>query len=468
MSTFGSLNVAYTGLVAARRGMDVTGANIVNAGSETYTRQRVSASAIDAIARTGLLSGGANPVQGVSAETISRLADAVRDARVADANATLGAATFRARALSALDTLVAEPSDRGLAAALDAFFTGWQDVANQPGEAAPVAVLLSRAQGVVDRLGTMRLDAEREWAEQRAALTSVIEAANADAASLADLNARIRSETAAGSNVGTLLDERDRLAAQLAGLVGGVVRQRPDGMIDVTVDGDALVSGTTARTMTVSGPLAMDPAAGPVVVEWAHRPGSPLSFGRGGEASGILTMVAPTSPIADFAARLDALALSLADSVNTVHAGGVSATGASGLAFFAVTAGVPASRGLVIVPSDVSGVATGSPGAGGGDGSVADQISQLGSASDGVTRAWSTLVADVGATARAALDALDRASVSAVIAQDAQRSRAGVSLDEENIALLTYQQSYQAAARVLTAIDEMLDVLINRTGVVGR
>ena len=47
-------------------------------------------------------------------------------------------------------------------------------------------------------------------------------------------------------------------------------------------------------------------------------------------------------------------------------------------------------------------------------------------------------------------------------------STASVSLDEENVSLLTNQHAYQAAARVMTAVDEALDVLINRTGLVGR
>ena len=47
-------------------------------------------------------------------------------------------------------------------------------------------------------------------------------------------------------------------------------------------------------------------------------------------------------------------------------------------------------------------------------------------------------------------------------------SSASVSLDEENVSLLTNQHAYQAAARVMTAVDEALDVLINRTGLVGR
>ncbi|MEB0002317.1 flagellar basal body protein, partial [Cryobacterium sp. RTC2.1] len=54
MSTFGGLNTAYTGLVAARQGLDVVGQNIANAGTEGYTRQRVTTSSVDAVTRVDL------------------------------------------------------------------------------------------------------------------------------------------------------------------------------------------------------------------------------------------------------------------------------------------------------------------------------------------------------------------------------------------------------------------------------
>jgi flagellar hook-associated protein 1 FlgK len=44
-------------------------------------------------------------------------------------------------------------------------------------------------------------------------------------------------------------------------------------------------------------------------------------------------------------------------------------------------------------------------------------------------------------------------------------STSGVSLDEETINLITYQKAYQAAARIVTVMDEMLDTLINHTGI---
>jgi flagellar hook-associated protein 1 FlgK len=52
--------------------------------------------------------------------------------------------------------------------------------------------------------------------------------------------------------------------------------------------------------------------------------------------------------------------------------------------------------------------------------------------------------------------------------ENRRESVSGVSLDEEATDMIRFQHAYQAAARVITAVDEMLDLLINRTGLVGR
>ena len=50
---------------------------------------------------------------------------------------------------------------------------------------------------------------------------------------------------------------------------------------------------------------------------------------------------------------------------------------------------------------------------------------------------------------------------------DRRQSVAGVSMDEEMTNLIRFQRGYQASARAMSTLDEMLDVLINRTGRVG-
>jgi len=52
--------------------------------------------------------------------------------------------------------------------------------------------------------------------------------------------------------------------------------------------------------------------------------------------------------------------------------------------------------------------------------------------------------------------------------QNNRESVSGVSLDEEMVNMIRFQHAYSAAARLVTVIDEMLDRIINRTGLVGR
>ena len=44
----------------------------------------------------------------------------------------------------------------------------------------------------------------------------------------------------------------------------------------------------------------------------------------------------------------------------------------------------------------------------------------------------------------------------------------GVDLNDEAMNMMTYQKAYTAACRLMTAMDEALDRLINNTGIAGR
>jgi flagellar hook-associated protein 1 FlgK len=52
--------------------------------------------------------------------------------------------------------------------------------------------------------------------------------------------------------------------------------------------------------------------------------------------------------------------------------------------------------------------------------------------------------------------------------EERRQSVSAVSLDEEMMNMIKFQHAYNAAARQITAIDEMLDKIINGMGVVGR
>ena len=81
---------------------------------------------------------------------------------------------------------------------------------------------------------------------------------------------------------------------------------------------------------------------------------------------------------------------------------------------------------------------------------------------------WRELTTSVGVQLKSLKTAVDVQSAVVQSADDSLEANAGVSLDEEMSNMILYQRSYQASARVITTVDEMLDTLINRTGTVGR
>ena len=184
-------------------------------------------------------------------------------------------------------------------------------------------------------------------------------------------------------------------------------------------------------------------------------------------------MLAPTTPagtggaLAEAAASYDALATALVTQVNAVHQTGAAADGTTGHDFFQLSGGSPA-QGIIVIPTSAAEIASREPGAGGVDGSIAAAIAQIGTKAGSPDKLWSSTVASIAVVSKTALTQAKLADIASVAALNSQLSSAAVDLDEENISLLTYQHAYQGAARVITAIDEMLDTLINRTGIVGR
>ncbi|GAA3291264.1 flagellar hook-associated protein FlgK [Arthrobacter citreus] len=467
MSTFSGLNTAYTALTAARRGLDVIGQNVANANTPGYTRQRLETSATAPLSSTGF-STGPRVGQGVTVDGIARLGSMQLDARVRATTAVSGFSAVRANALSALEVSLNEPGDNGISASLDNFWAAWQGVSNKPGDPAAAEVLLNEAATVASRISSGYLSVANQFKDVRSDLTSMADELNTAGAQLASLNGAIRSALSNGGSVNELLDQRNALASTVAALAGGTVREGADGMADILVEGNAFVTGEVFRPVEVTGGTAL--GDDPVRLVWSHRKGDSVALSSG-EMAGALSLLAPGADLDKAAASYNALAEKLASTVNAVHSTGTAPGdgtpgSTTGLDFFGFDAGQPA-LSLHIIPTSASGIAAGN-GTGGFDGSIADKISQLGTSADSPDKTWSAFVSGTGAAARSEMQQAKLAGIAASSAVGLQLANSSVDLDEENMNLLAYQHAYQGAARVMSAIDEMLDTLINRTGIVGR
>ncbi len=168
-----------------------------------------------------------------------------------------------------------------------------------------------------------------------------------------------------------------------------------------------------------------------------------------------------------YQAKLDAVAAKLT-AVNGVLATGYDQTGAAGTALY----GGSSARTITVVLTDPARLAAAANPPQGtdasADGKIADQIADLGKQAGGPDATYRDMITALGIASRGATGAATTASTVLGQVDQARLSVSGVSLDEEMTNLLVFKQSYAAAARVVTALDEMLDVLINKTGLVGR
>jgi flagellar hook-associated protein 1 FlgK len=146
---------------------------------------------------------------------------------------------------------------------------------------------------------------------------------------------------------------------------------------------------------------------------------------------------------------------------------GSTAAGTTGLAFFSIADPTHAATSLAVIPTDSSGIAAGTPGAGTSNGDVASKIAALTSSTTGADSQWESFVVSIG---QASSSATSQASITAsglASATSAQSSISAVDTDQETTNMLTYQNAFSAAARVMTTVDDMLNTLINKTGLVG-
>jgi flagellar hook-associated protein 1 len=116
------------------------------------------------------------------------------------------------------------------------------------------------------------------------------------------------------------------------------------------------------------------------------------------------------------------------------------------------------------VEGNPNALAAGTAAGGTLDGSVALDLAEMGSSQTGADSVYRQAIVQLGVDTQTATSR-DQIQQSATQSLDNARSQqSGVSIDEEMTNLVEFQHGYDAAARLLTTIDGMLDTLVNHTG----
>ena len=454
ISSFYGLQTSLRGLLAQQRLLDTTGHNIANASTQGYSRQEAVLAASPAlqVPAGGTANGaGAHLGSGVDVQAYRRVRDGFIDLQYRAQNTNLQDWTARSSALDQAEAALSEPGDNGINAQLTKFWDAWNDVANAsaPDDQAAKQALVEQSQSLGDAFGTVRAQmalVQQQFRAQYDELTRPATAGDpggevAQAASeIAQLNDTIKRYITAGDAPNDLMDRRDLLLDKLSGYGQVSVENGGDGTIKVAFV-DTASPGTTYSL--VDGTNAT----------WA---GPPASWSPGGQLGGLLKVSDPTTgTLQGYVDQLDTIAENVKTLVNGTYG-----------TFFETGPGPSAAtlRVTSTLAADPRQIKAGSGGTGSTD--IAAAVAALRNHPD-VDGSYRAFVSKVGAEVKAADRQQTNSEALTNAVENRRQSVAGVSMDEEMSNLVRFQRGYQASARAMSTMDEMLDVLINRTGRVG-
>jgi flagellar hook-associated protein 1 FlgK len=465
VSTFSGLNAATTALWAQRRALDVTGQNIANVNTDGYSRQRVDLQAMGGSVVPAFYSTSPGIGAGVSADDVARIRDAFLEGRGHIETANSARMTVESDTLGLVEQAFREPGTTGIQSLLSDVWNGFEDVANNPKDDAARAQVIQQLQTLVGGIHFSQESLGAQWTQTRENLDVLVDDVNASAVTIAKLNKAIKGAHQVGLPANDLSDQRDVLVMKLAGQVGATVRPGDDGVVDVIVGGMSLVAGSSASALKVKGATDPDSFATDGKPQIVTASGE-YTVRAGGTAGGQLSSLGEIIP--GYRTALDAIATNLVTDLNAQHVQGFDRDGNPGKPILSGT--TAASIAVTnLKPGEIAASAVGSvPIAPNLDKGNADKIAALRSAPLGTDSAYRKMIVELGVQASVANRNLDIQSVITTQVDAARESVAGVNLDEEMTNMLSYQHAYSAASRMVTAIDETLDQLINRTGLVGR
>ncbi|HEY8392430.1 MAG TPA: flagellar hook-associated protein FlgK [Capillibacterium sp.] len=479
-STFGSIETSLRGLRAQQLALETTGHNISNANTPGYSRQVVEmrASAPYTVPTMNRNTIAGQIGTGVTVTQIRRMRDQFVDRRTQYENATLGYWDARQNAFSHIEVIMAEPTDLEKGASvgyyLNEFWSALQQLgnANRADNEAVRSVVREKASNLCDTIrGTYRqLVALRE--DLNAEINVKVGRVNALAAEIAGLNAEIAKVTGVGDQPNDLMDQREVLVGELSNLVSVNIQTDDLNRYTISINGMLLVSGDSFYTMETR--INTDPSSnknGLYDVVWSYNK-QEVQF-TNGALKGLFEM--RDEEVRHYMDSLNTFAQTLITEFNNQHRAGYGLDGSHDISFFSGTGAADIALDAAIL-DPVVGLKRIAASANGevGNGENALRLAQLikedsfpvlGDTT--LSDYYDSLIAKLGVDAEKAQNTYDNQKTLIGHLKTMQEAVAGVSLDEELANLIKFQNSYNAAARMMTAIDELLDKLINGTGIVG-
>jgi len=463
--SFSGLETALSGLEAAQAELNTTSNNISNESTPGYSREEVQTSPTGSLPllTSGTSGHGAQLGEGVTVDDVTRVRDQFLDVQYRTQNSTSNSSSTLYNILNQVQTALGESDGTGLSTALNNFWSAWNDL-GQGSTLASQQEVLSQAATVANALNQLSSQLTTIENQVYSPIGSTVEGqfnaltayqgdsagdANgpvaSDATQIANLNGEIARAEASGASPNSLLDQRDSLIDDLSQYANVAVAQQGNGMVNVSF-GNAAANPAADDTPLVEGTNA-NPSTN---LNFTN-----LTYQSGGTLGALASLHDPNNPgnpqtLANYASSLDQVATQLTSQVQT-------ALGGAGSTQFFINSGNPPAAATGAANIEVN------PALSTGTGWPYSTVNtgSLTAGSSAAQQTYEALVTQIGTNVQSAnADQTTQQSLLTAIGNQ-RESVSGVSLDEEMTNMITYQQAYQASARVMSAIDDTLQTLIS-------
>lgn len=454
------LNITKNALAAQTQVLDTIAHNVANANTPGYSRQRVILNSIPSVNSntTTRLPIGA----GVEATNIQRSRFALYDEIFRNENMNLNSYTKTEDLINQVELLFGEPSDYGLSSIINDFFNSWEDVANDPLNMAARESLASvttemtdRFHRIIGQLQIMQGDIDTE-------IAGIPKSINEISGEIANLNESIRLTGIKGDSNSDLRDKRDLLIDELSEYVNARSIEHDDGTVTVYVGNNVIVEHetfTTLKAVTQSS-LKENIKRTSIVSEDGTE-----YFPTEGKLGALLNFRDVVLP--QISESLNTMTEAIVTYVNFEHSSGYGLDGVTDRDFFNPNNKMAFNIELSADVDDVSNIAVSLDGTKGNN-ENALKISELSNAKIvdqdfSIGEYYNALISQIGIMGREAKSG--RINEELLVSQigGAREGVKGVSIDEELIQMIQTQHIYQAAARMVTVFDELLQVVVSLT-----
>jgi len=440
--------IATGALDVAQGALNATTNNIANASTPGYSRE-----VVDLAQQTPTVEGNLTFGNGVVLQRIQSVRDQILSMQIAQQTAQQNGSQTQLNALQQVQGLFSDPT-QGIGANLSAFFNSISQLSTDPTNQAQRQAVITAAQNLVGSFNQSAQSLGKIQSTLNQSVPQTVEQINALTKQIAQINAKIGQMQQLGQDPGGLLDQENQLINQLSQLTTVSETQTQQGLTLTTGNGTALVVGNQSFDLqTGSGPNGM--------VDVYSQGQDITSSLTGGSLGG--TIQVRDQDIPNVLNQLNTLASQFADAFNAAQATGFDLNGNAGQPLFSYSAGGAASS-LSLATTDPNAIAASSDGTQGSNGNIANlmavETNALPSGTNPVD-SYANLVAFSGNLAQQAQTGVTASTATLNRLNDQLGSLSGVSINEETANMLTYQNAFQAAARVVNTVDQLTQVVLN-------